>query len=169
MYWRYFLWNFSGRQNDLQGSGEVTRGNWITGSNFIDNYMVGDQTNLPPDLAENKAHNAYFMLPLLLGIIGIIYQLMWSNKKGNQAFWVIGWLFFMTGIAIVMYLNQGPSEPRERDYAYAGSFYAFSIWIGFGVAGIAKWLESKKINPTLAAIIALLLAAPAPIIMAQHF
>ncbi len=168
MYWRYFLWNFSGRQNDLQGSGEVTRGNWITGFNFIDNYLVGDQTNLPPDLAENKAHNAYFMLPLLLGIIGIIYQLMWSNKKGNQAFWVIGWLFFMTGIAIVMYLNQGPSEPRERDYAYAGSFYAFSIWIGFGVAGIAKWLESKKINPTLAAIIALLLAAPAPIIMAQQ-
>ena len=108
------------------------------------------------------------MLPLLLGIIGIIYQLMWSNKKGNQAFWVIGWLFFMTGIAIVMYLNQGPSEPRERDYAYAGSFYAFSIWIGFGVAGIAKWLETKKINPTLAAIIALLLAAPAPIIMAQQ-
>jgi hypothetical protein len=168
MYWRYFLWNFSGRQNDLQGSGEVTRGNWITGFNFIDKHLVGDQTNLPPELAENKARNAYYMLPLLLGIIGIAYQLLSSNKKGNQAFWVIGWLFFMTGIAIVMYLNQGPSEPRERDYAYAGSFYAFAIWIGFGVAGIAKWLESKKINPTLAAIVAVLIALPAPIIMAQQ-
>ncbi len=168
MYWRYFMWNFSGRQNDLQGSGEVTRGNWITGFNFIDQHMVGDQTNLPPDLANNKARNRYYMLPLILGIIGLMYHLFQSGKKGNQAFWVILWLFFMTGIAIVIYLNQGPSEPRERDYAYAGSFYAFAIWIGFGVAGIAQWLQSQKINSTIAAIIAFLLALPAPIIMAQQ-
>ena len=168
MYWRYFMWNFSGRQNDMQGHGEVTCGNWITGFNFIDKGMVGDQTNLPAEYAQNKGRNIYYMLPLLLGLIGICFHLLLSGKKGVQGFWVVGMLFFMTGIAIVLYLNQGPSEPRERDYAYAGSFYAFAIWIGFGVAGIAKFLEDKKVPAILAAVIAFLFAAPVPVLMAQQ-
>ncbi|HOH95832.1 MAG TPA: DUF2723 domain-containing protein [Candidatus Enterocola sp.] len=167
MYWRYFLWNFSGRQNDIQGHGEVTNGNWITGFNFIDKYMVGDQTNLPPMYLKNKAHNAYYMLPLILGIIGIVFQIF-EKKSGKQSFWVTFVLFFMTGIAIVLYLNQGPSEPRERDYAYAGSFYAFTIWIGFGVAGIAKFLQDRKLPAIMASVIALIISLPVPALMAYE-
>lgn len=137
MYWRYFMWNFSGRQNDIQGHGEVQHGNWITGFNFIDKHLVGDQENLPPELANNPGRNYYYMLPLLLGLIGLLYQ-AYSGKKGIESFWVTFFLFFMTGIAIVIYLNQTPYQPRERDYAYAGSFYAFAIWIGLGVAAVAK-------------------------------
>ncbi|MBP5259851.1 MAG: DUF2723 domain-containing protein, partial [Paludibacteraceae bacterium] len=164
MYWRYFLWNFSGRQNDMQGHGEVTNGNWITGFNFIDSLMLGDQYHLPPFLAENKGHNKYYMLPLLLGLIGIVWQLV-SQKRGTQAFWVTFVLFFMTGIAIVLYLNQGPAEPRERDYAYAGSFYAFAIWIGFGVAGLVSVL-SRLAGKQVAAPLATVLALTAPALMA---
>lgn len=143
MYWRYFMWNFSGRQNDKQNRGGISNGNWITGISFIDELRgLGPQDNLPPDIAENKAHNVYYMLPLLLGIVGLVFQLT-RGKKGEQQFWVTFMLFFMTGIAIVLYLNQKPYEPRERDYAYAGSFYAFSIWIGLGVAGI--WILLKKL------------------------
>jgi len=152
MYWRYFMWNFSGRQNDIQGNGEVQNGNWITGINAIDQFLVGDQSNLPPDYANNKGHNVYFMLPLLLGVIGLLFQ-AYSGKKGIQDFWVTFFLFFMTGIAIVIYLNQYPYQPRERDYAFAGSFYAFAIWIGLGVAGIAHGLK-KYTNETTGAIIA---------------
>lgn len=140
MYFRYFMWNFSGRQNDIQGHGEVDRGNWITGINFIDKALVGDQTNLPPELRDNKGRNRYYMLPLLLGIIGILF-LIYSGKEGKHSFWITMLLFFLTGIAIVIYLNQTPFQPRERDYAYAGSFYAFSIWIGLGVLGIIRFLE----------------------------
>ncbi|MCQ2288873.1 MAG: DUF2723 domain-containing protein [Muribaculaceae bacterium] len=136
MYWRYFMWNFAGRQNDIQGSGEITQGNWISGIPFIDNLRLGDQSLLPSDLGSgNKGHNVFFMLPLLLGIIGLLWQ-AWRGQKGIEQFWVIFFLFFMTGLAIVLYLNQTPSQPRERDYAYAGSFYAFAIWIGLGVAGL---------------------------------
>lgn len=152
MYWRYFMWNFSGRQNDIQGNGEVQNGNFITGINAIDKLLVGDQSNLPPDYANNKGHNVYYMLPLLLGIIGLLFQ-AYSGKKGIQDFWVTFFLFFMTGIAIVIYLNQYPYQPRERDYAYAGSFYAFAIWIGLGVAGIVHGLK-KYTNETTGAIIA---------------
>lgn len=147
MYWRYFMWNFVGRQNDIQGSGELEHGNWITGISFIDNMMLGNQELLPTELKENKGHNVYYGLPLVLGLIGLLWQ-AYSNKRGIQQFWVVFFLFFMTGIAIVLYLNQTPGQPRERDYAYAGSFYAFAIWIGMGVAGLAEaignLLASKK-------------------------
>ncbi len=140
MYWRYFMWNFSGRQNDLQGYGELHKGNWLTGISFIDNAMLGDQNELPTELKENKGHNVYYMLPLLLGIIGIIWQLK-QKQKGAMNFTITFLLFFLTGLAIVVYLNQTPYQPRERDYAYAGSFYAFCIWIGLGVIGLYQALE----------------------------
>ena len=137
MYWRYFMWNFVGRQNDIQGHGEIEHGNWITGISFIDNWLVGDQTLLPQELKDNKGHNVFYCLPLLLGLIGLLWQ-AYRGQKGIQQFWVVFFLFFMTGIAIVLYLNQTPVQPRERDYAYAGSFYAFAIWIGMGVAGLVQ-------------------------------
>ena len=140
MYWRYFMWNFSGRQNDIQGYGEIDRGNWITGIGFIDNLLVGDQTKLPSELKDNKGHNTYFLLPLLLGIFGMLF-LIYGGKKGVESFWLTFLLFVLTGIAIVVYLNQTPYQPRERDYAYAGSFYAFCMWIGFGVLGIIKVVD----------------------------
>ena len=140
MYWRYFLWNFAGRQNDIQGHGEITHGNWISGIPFIDNPRLGDQSLLPDELGkDNAGHNVFYMLPLLLGLIGLLWQ-AYSGKRGIEQFWTVFFLFFMTGIAIVVYLNQVPEQPRERDYAYAGSFYAFSIWIGMGVAGLYKAL-----------------------------
>ena len=147
MYWRYFMWNFSGRQNDLQGMGEITHGNWISGYSFIDNPRLGDQSLLPDDLGKgNKGHNVFYMLPLIMGIIGLLWQ-AYRGRRGIEQFWVVFFLFFMTGIAIVLYLNQTPSQPRERDYAYAGSFYAYSIWIGMGVAGLwslIMWALKKK-------------------------
>ncbi|WP_290377495.1 hypothetical protein, partial [uncultured Bacteroides sp.] len=142
MYWRYFMWNFAGRQNDIQGSGEIEHGNWITGIYFIDNWLVGDQSLLPAELRDNKGHNVFYCLPLLLGIIGLLWQ-AYRGQKGIQQFWVVFFLFFMTGIAIVLYLNQTPSQPRERDYAYAGSFYAFAIWIGMGVAGLIQTADKR--------------------------
>ena len=152
MYWRYFLWNFVGRQNDVQNSyGEKEYGNWVTGIPAIDDWRLGDQDMLPTSLKDNKGHNVYFALPLILGIIGIIWQLV-NGRKGRQQFSVVLLLFFMTGLAIVLYLNQTPLQPRERDYAYAGSFYAFAIWIGMGVAGIAqfvnKLMKTKKQEKT---------------------
>ena len=151
MYWRYFFWNFVGRQNDLQGHGNLDRGNWITGFKFIDNLLVGNQDNLPKAMKENKGRNVFFALPLILGILG----LLWQCKKGDagvRQFWVVFFLFFMTGIAIVLYLNQTPMQPRERDYAYAGSFYAFAIWIGMGVAAITEWFKKK--NTAISAAVA---------------
>ena len=126
MYWRYFMWNFAGRQNDIQGNGEVNHGNWISGIPFIDNPRLGDQSLLPDEMGKgNAGHNVFFMLPLLLGIIGLLWQ-AFTSKRGIEQFWVIFFLFFMTGIAIVLYLNQTPTQPRERDYAFAGSFYAYA-------------------------------------------
>lgn len=155
MYWRYFMWNFSGRQSDVQSYGEIDRGNWITGISVIDEFLVGDQ-DLPKSIAENKGRNVFYMLPLLLGIIGLLWQ-AYSGNKGIQGFWVVFFLFFMTGIAIVIYLNQTPYQPRERDYAYAGSFYAYAIWVGMGVAGIVSFLEKlvKKNNAIIAALVAI--------------
>ena len=166
MYWRYFMWNFAGRQNDIQGNGELEHGNWITGIPFIDNARLGDQNLLPDDLKENKGHNVFYCLPLILGLLGLFWQAWYTRKRkvgektiddpiGIRQFWVVFFLFFMTGLAIVIYLNQTPMQPRERDYAYAGSFYAFAIWCGMGVAAIINWLERKfkKESLVLAAIV----------------
>ena len=159
MYWRYFMWNFAGRQNDIQGSGEWEHGNWLTGIPFLDNMRLGDQSKLPTELRENKGHNVFYCLPLLLGLLGFFWQL-YSNKENNnegqKQFWVVFFLFFMTGLAIVVYLNQTPLQPRERDYAYAGSFYAYAIWCGLGVAGIATLLQRLLRNETLCAALSCL-------------
>ncbi len=161
MYWRYFMWNFSGRQNDLQSYGDISKGNWITGIPFIDNAMLGDQSLLPTELRENKGHNVYYMLPLLLGIIGLVWQLGKRSEDGKQkeglrSFTITFLLFFLTGLAIVVYLNQTPYQPRERDYAYAGSFYAFCIWIGLGVLaiveGLNRWVKSDKAQAAVAGV-----------------
>lgn len=142
MYWRYFMWNFAGRQNDIQGHGDLEHGNWITGFSFIDNQLVGNQEHIPTELRENKGRNVYYCLPLLLGVIGLLWQLN-QGRKGKHSFLIVLFLFFMTGIAIILYLNQTPMQVRERDYAYAGSFYAFTIWIGMGVCGVIKFLKKK--------------------------
>ena len=166
MYWRYFMWNFAGRQNDIQSSGEIEHGNWITGIPFIDNLLVGNQELLPQDLKNNKGHNVFYCLPLLLGIIGLLWQ-AYRGQKGIQQFWVVFFLFFMTGIAIVLYLNQTPAQPRERDYAYAGSFYAFAIWVGMGGAGIIRLLQDYcKMKEVPAAALASVLCLLVPIQMA---
>ena len=147
MYWRYFMWNFAGRQNDIQGNGEPHLGNWISGIPAIDNARLGDQSALPDEFGKgNKGHNVFYMLPLILGIIGLLYQALYNHRnnpmRGIQQFWIVFFLFFMTGIAIVLYLNQTPGQPRERDYAFAGSFYAFAIWIGMGVPAIGIMLRN---------------------------
>ena len=161
MYWRYFMWNFAGRQNDVQGNGEWEHGNWITGIPFLDNLRLGNQSKLPSELgAKNKGHNVFYCLPLLLGLIGFFWQLYRNDEKnrseGQKQFWVVFFLFFMTGLAIVVYLNQTPMQPRERDYAYAGSFYAFAIWCGMGVAGVASLLQKVLRKESVAAAISLL-------------
>ncbi|MDD4107219.1 MAG: DUF2723 domain-containing protein [Prolixibacteraceae bacterium] len=156
MYFRYFMWNFAGRQNDMQGHGGILHGNWISGIKFLDELRLGDQDNLPGKFANNKARNTYYLLPLLLGILGIIYQYN-KNSEGKRGLWIVFLLFFMTGLAIVVYLNQYPHQPRERDYAYAGSFYAFSIWIGLGVLAVYEAVK-KYIPGTIAAGISGLLA-----------
>lgn len=147
MYLRYFMWNFSGRQNDIQGHGDPRQGNWITGIPFVDNILVGDQSVMPDTLKHDKANNKYYMLPFILGLLGMFYQYQ-RGQQGKKDFWVVMLLFFLTGIAIVLYLNQYPYQPRERDYAYAGSFYAFAIWVGFGVLYLweiaRKKMDSKK-------------------------
>ena len=142
MYWRYFLWNFAGRQNDIQGHGEPEHGNWLSGFSWLDNLRLGDQSLLPSDLKGNKGHNVFYCMPLLLGLIGLLWQ-FFRDEKSRQQFWVVALLFFMTGIAIVLYVNQTPCEPRERDYSYAGSFYAFAIWSGLGICAIFEALKSK--------------------------
>ncbi|RRN77996.1 DUF2723 domain-containing protein, partial [Pseudoxanthomonas sp. SGD-10] len=158
MYMRYFLWNFAGRQNDEQGYGEYTKGNWISGIKPIDAMRLGSQDELPKSITENKAHNKLYFLPLILGILGAF----WHFKRNQKDAGVVALLFFFTGLAIVIYLNQTPNQPRERDYAYAGSFYAFAIWIGLGVFAISDWL-SKFLSAKTAGIISTavcLLAAP---------
>ena len=169
MYWRYFMWNFAGRQNDIQGHGELEHGNWLTGIPFIDNARLGDQSMLPDELKENKGHNVFYCLPLILGLIGLFWQSLKKGQKGIKQFWVVFFLFFMTGLAIVVYLNQTPVQPRERDYAYAGSFYAYAIWCGLGIAAI--WdLISKKMKKEPAWLIGIigLIGLMVPIQMASQ-
>jgi len=164
MYLRYFMWNFAGRQNDLQGHGEVFKGNWLSGINFIDEARLGPQDNLPGFLKNNRARNRYYMLPLLLGIGGLLFH----YKKHRKDFWIVVLLFIMTGLAIVVYLNQYPFQPRERDYAYAASFYAFAIWIGLGVLGISEVIREKLPGfaaPGIATLVCLLFV---PVIMARE-
>jgi len=163
MYLRYFMWNFVGRQNNIQGNGGITNGNWISGISFIDNLMLGNQSNLPEKIKNNKSRNKYYFLPLILGILGIL--LLFSEDK--RSLLIIFLLFLFTGIAIVIYLNQTPYQPRERDYAYAGSFYAFAIWIGLGVAGIYKFLSSR-ISKKTAVTLAIILSIPVPVILATE-
>lgn len=166
MYWRYFLWNFVGRQNDMQGHGGPEYGNWITGISWLDNVRLGDQKLLPESLRQNKGHNVFYGLPLILGLIGIYWQLV-RGKRGKQQFSIVFFLFFMTGLAIVLYLNQTPGQPRERDYAYAGSFYAFAIWIGMGAAGLCDTLCKKK-NSVLPISVSMLLCLLIPVQMASQ-
>jgi len=149
MYFRYFMWNFAGRQNDIQGNGNSYHGNWECGIPFIDKIRLGDMSDLPPYLAENKARNHYYMMPLILGLIGLLYQ----YRKDKRNFVVVMLLFIMTGVAIIVYLNQSPFQPRERDYAFAGSFYAFAIWIGLGVYAIYDALRKKVPAATAAAAV----------------
>ena len=141
MYWRYFMWNFAGRQNDIHSPspGDIFAGNWESGIPFIDNIRLGDQSDAPDYLKNNKAKNHYYMLPLLLGLLGLFFQFA-RDKRGT---WLTFLMFFMTGIAVVIYLNQPPYQVRERDYAYAGSFYSFSIWIGLAVAALYTWISGK--------------------------
>lgn len=174
MYWRYFLWNFAGRQNDIQGNGELEHGNFITGIPVIDNALYGDQSRMPDTLRENKGHNVFYCLPLLLGLIGLFWQ-AFRGQRGVQQFWVVFFLFFMTGLAIVLYLNQTPQQPRERDYAYAGSFYAFAIWIGLGVAALCEGLHRLRekykqawLRPTLVASAVSLICLLVPVQMVSQ-
>ena len=184
MYWRYFMWNFAGRQNDIQGNGEPEHGNWITGFSFIDDSLYGDQSKLPDDLKNNKGHNVFYCMPLILGLIGLFWQAWYTRKRkvikngkeveeilpiGIQQFWVVFFLFFMTGLAIVIYLNQTPMQPRERDYAYAGSFYAYAIWCGMGVLAIIDLLKKKaKLSGTAISAIVAVITLLVPIQMASQ-
>jgi hypothetical protein len=145
MYWRYFMWNFSGRQNDEQHRYEISKGNWITGIDFIDKMRIGDQSNLPDHMKNDPSRNVYFALPFLLGLFGLYYQ----YKKNNKDAWVVTLFFLLTGLAIVVYTNHKPFEPRERDYAFVGSFYAYAIWIGLGAFGLWDTLRSKM-SPAVA-------------------
>jgi hypothetical protein len=164
MYMRYFMWNFVGRQDNQDGQHGGSGGAWLSGVKPIDAIRLGDQKNLPPSIIDNKSYNRFFFLPLILGLIGAV----WHFKRSQKDAGVIGLLFFFTGVAIVLYLNSVPIEPRERDYAYVGSFYAFAIWIGLSVIGLKEWLF-KKVNPLRAALLASLVALfAAPIIMASQ-
>lgn len=164
MYLRYFMWNFSGRQNDIQGHGNEIHGNWITGIKFLDEARLGNQSDIPIELHGNKGHNTYFMLPLILGLIGLYYHF----KKNKKDATIVSVLFLMTGLAIIVYLNQSPYQPRERDYAYVASFYAFAIWIGIGVFALYDMLK-KYMSPQLTAIaVTAATFALVPVVMAQQ-
>jgi len=164
MYLRYFMWNFAGRQSDIQGNGEITNGNWITGINFLDSYRLGDQSNLPQEFKNNKGRNKYYLLPFILGIVGIIFMYN-RGIEGKKDLWTVFLLFFMTGFAILIYLNQTPLQPRERDYAYAGSFYAFTIWIGIGVLGLYEALKKYIPDATSAGVAGGLSLLLVPVLM----
>ena len=165
MYIRYFLWNFVGRQNDIPGNGETEHGNWITGIDVIDGLLLGcDMNKLPSDLKENKGRNVYYALPLLLGILGICWQRRKGEHGRNQSL-ITFWLFFMTGVAIVLYLNQTPLQARERDYSYAGSFYAFCIWIGLGTGAVVSVLRRLRFGERSSVIAGVLLCLLVPIQM----
>ncbi len=161
MYWRYFMWNFAGRQNDIQGNGNAMYGNWISGIPVIDNARLGDQSLMPEDLKNNRGRNRYYLLPLLAGIAGLVWQL----RRDDRDFMVVLTLFFMTGLAIIVYLNQTPDQPRERDYAYAGSFYAFSLWIGMGMVWLYELLKGFMAKRVAAPLSFGILMAGVPLLL----
>jgi hypothetical protein len=164
MYFRYFMWNFAGKQNDVQGLGERRNGNWVSGISPLDNARLGNQSLMPDSLKDNKAHNKYYLLPFILGLLGVLYQFNKNKKDGL----IVGLLFFFTGLAIVLYLNQAGPQPRERDYAYVGSFYAFAIWIGLGFFQVKEWLE-KLIKGAVGSYVAAALCFVAvPVLMASQ-
>ncbi|WP_430811847.1 MULTISPECIES: glycosyltransferase family 117 protein [unclassified Carboxylicivirga] len=167
MYFRYFMWNFSGRQNDIQGHGEIHKGNWISGIKVLDEARLGKEELLPDVYSKNPARNKYYMLPLILGLAGLFFQYN-AGKNGKQGFWIVSLLFFLTGLAIVLYLNQTPLQPRERDYAYAGSFYAFSIWIGLGVLAIVNGVKRFMPGSVAASLATTLSLVLVPGIMASE-
>lgn len=145
MYWRYFMWNFAGRQNDIQWQNDDLNGNWLSGINFIDEARLGPQSNLPSDFKNNKARNTYYFLPLILGLLGVVFH----YGKDKNSWWVLMVFFLFTGLALKVYLNERPFEPRERDYALVGSFYVFAMWIGFGVYALFELIK-KYIQPKIA-------------------
>ncbi|MCU0455135.1 MAG: DUF2723 domain-containing protein [Bacteroidales bacterium] len=162
MYLRYFMWNFAGRQNDIQGNGNMIHGNWISGIKFLDEMRLGDQDNIPEDLKTNPGRNTYFLIPFFIGILG----LLWQYRKDRNGFFLVLSFFIMTGVAIIFYLNQYPNQPRERDYAYVGSFYAFAIWIGIGfmyIYDLFRKIMGRKISYGAALLI---LLAACPMLMA---
>ena len=165
MYWRYFMWNFVGRQNDIESQGELNHGNWISGISAIDNARLGNQDNIPPSL-QNPGRTTYYFLPLILGLIGFF----WLLRKDLKQSWIIFLLFFLTGLAIIIYLNQTPQQPRERDYSYAGSFYAFAIWIGFGVIAIIDWISrlTKKNSMITTVLVGLACFLAVPCVLAAN-
>jgi hypothetical protein len=161
MYLRYFMWNFAGRQNDIQGNGNPVNGNWLSGINFIDEVRLGNLRRLPDDLKKNPGNNKYYFLPLLIGLLGMY----WHYKNCNSDFWIVMAFFIMTGLAIILYLNQHPDQPRERDYAYAGSFYAFAIWIGIGFMFVYEKMQKFLENKTSLVVTFILLITSAPVLM----
>ncbi|WP_378185717.1 DUF2723 domain-containing protein [Aquimarina sp. W85] len=164
MYWRYFMWNFTGRQDDIQGEYNDLHGNWLSGIKFIDEARLGSQDNLPSDALKNKARNTYYFLPLLLGILGFVFQL----KRDKKNFWVLFIFFLFTGLALKIYLNERPFEPRERDYALVGSFYVFAIWIGFGVYALFDLLKEYIKPKVLAPIVTVVCLLAVPVVLAAQ-
>ena len=162
MYLRYFMWNFAGRQNDIQGNGNSINGNWISGIKFIDEARLGNLDKMPADLDANPGHNKYYLLPLIIGLAG----LLWQYRKNNTGFWLVMAFFLMTGLAIIFYLNQYPNQPRERDYAYAGSFYAFTIWIGMGFMFFYEKLQKYLGEKAALSVTFIVLILAAPVLMA---
>ena len=166
MYFRYFAWNFIGKQNDNEGMflGNVRDGNWVSGIPFVDSIFYGDQSTMPDSLKNNKAHNKLFALPFILGIIGLVYH---YKRRGDDTMSVF-LLFFYTGFAIILYLNQAGYQPRERDYAYVGSFYAFAVWIGLGVMMVTEWIQKKTSQATAAIIATVICFMAVPVVMGQQ-
>ncbi len=164
MYLRYFMWNFAGKQNDTQYDGSNVHGNWISGIRFLDEYRLGNEDLLPDVYLHSKSRNKYYLLPFILGLLGLLYHV----SKDLRNFSVVLMLFFFTGIAIVIYLNQTPLQPRERDYAYAGSFYAFAIWIGIGVASVYDVVKKYRRGPVVAGLIVLITLLAVPGVMAKE-
>jgi hypothetical protein len=161
MYFRYFMWNFAGRQNDVQGNGNPINGNWISGISFMDEARLGKLDNMPADLKNNPGTNKYYFLPLIIGLAGMF----WHYKRSRNDFWLVMGFFIMTGIAIILYLNQYPNQPRERDYAYVASFYAFAIWIGIGFMFFYEKLQKVLGNKASLAVTFVVLFAAAPLIL----